>query len=142
VGAHRRRPDRRGDGRRGENGKPSGRGLKSLDFGFLFARLIKTFGFKHDEVLKMPIKRFWFYNKQVERMAAEEDLRMIELLAAVTSSEAYGKKLEDLRNIKGEIYVLMPETPTLVLDGNDEMDPEFDRAAFHALKAKIAAQVR
>jgi hypothetical protein len=91
----------------------------------------------------MPIKRFWFYHKQVDRLAAEEDLRMLNLLAAVTSSEAYGNTVEKLRRSMGEIYVMMPVQNTLVVvDGKvEELDPEYDRGALLALKRHCTRKV-
>lgn len=90
----------------------------------------------------MPVKRFWFYNRQVDRLAAEEDLRMINLLVAVTSSEAYGKAVEGLRKSMGEIYVAMPVHHTMTVNGDDgEMDPEFDRSALLALKRHCTRKV-
>jgi hypothetical protein len=110
--------------------------------------VVKTFGFSHEYVLKMPVKRFWFYTKQVDRLAADEDLRMLSLLGAVTSSEGYKQRFDYLTKAVGEISVLMPEDPVFNLDEDgqpvdtSEMDPEFDRAAFHAFKEKLASQAR
>lgn len=84
----------------------------------------------------MPVKRFWFYNKQVDRLAAEEDLRMINLLASVTSGEAYGKAIDNLRKQMGEIHVIVPVARTF---NADEIDPEFERDKLRALKMKIRA---
>lgn len=89
----------------------------------------------------MPAKRFWFYNKQVDRLAAEEDLRMINLLASVTSGDAYGKATENLRKQMGEIVVLVPVSSTLIID-DGKRDPQFDRAAFLALKVNAARPKR
>lgn len=88
----------------------------------------------------MPVKRFWFYNKQVDRLAAEESLRHVEIMAAVTSSETYSALLSKLQRQMGEIYVAAPGTNSLdtqSLDG--ELDPEFDREGLRRLKARHCA---
>lgn len=83
----------------------------------------------------MPIKRFWFYNKQVDRVRAEEDLRMISLLAAATSGEAYEKAIEGLEKQLGKIVVMVPVATTLEVNG---LDAEYERAKLLALKASIS----
>lgn len=84
----------------------------------------------------MPIKRFWFYNKQVDRLAAEADLRMINLLASVTSGEAYGKAVENLRQQMGQISVVVPVVRSF---NADERDPTFERDKLRALKQSLSA---
>lgn len=86
----------------------------------------------------MPVKRFWFYNRQVDRIAAEESLRFIDLLAAVTSKEAYGERVKALEKQMGEIYVLVPEETTLEV--NSGLDPEFQVDKLKALQMKIRDQ--
>lgn len=93
------------------------------------------FGFSHEAVLQMPIKRFWFYNKQADRVRAEEDLRMINLLASVTSKDAYESALNGLYRQMGEIIVKAPGSEMLDVDGPD---PEYERDKLLALKASLA----
>lgn len=86
----------------------------------------------------MSIRRFWFYNKQVDRLEAEQNLRTIYLLGSVTSQEGFEKQVESLHTQMGEIFVYAPTTTTYVVDeNNDELDPEFDRAGLEALRARI-----
>lgn len=85
----------------------------------------------------MPVKRFWFYNKQVDRLAAEDDLRTLHLLGSATSNDAYKKAHEGLRKQMGEIFVIAPEASTLVIntETTNEPDPAFNRAGLHALRS-------
>lgn len=89
----------------------------------------------------MPIKVFWYLNKQVDRLRAEEELRQASILAAITSQEGYEKALENLRGQLGEIAVFEPSVTTLNLDAatDEGLDPEFDRAGLMALKARHCA---
>lgn len=98
---------------------------------------MRVFGIDHDRLLSWPIKRFWFYNKMVDRVRAEEDLRLVHLLASATSGEAYGKAIEGLERQMGEIVVLMPVSNTFDVDGPD---PEYERGKLLNLKAKLARQ--
>jgi hypothetical protein len=82
----------------------------------------------------MPAKRFWFYNNQVERMMAEQDLRTLELLALSHSGEGIQKAFERLVAERGQIFVYQPIEKQLNLD-DDSLDPEFNRDGLAALKA-------
>lgn len=86
----------------------------------------------------MPLKRFWFYSRQVDRLAAEESLRMLNLLASATSGEAYSQTVEKLQQQMGQIYVSQPTAQSLAVVDENGLDPEFDKASLLALKAKLA----
>lgn len=80
------------------------------------------------------MRRFWFYSNQADRVQAEEDLRVLRLLASAPSAETIEKVSKDLSETRGKIYVYAP--PSRTLDMDDGLDPEFDRAALQALKAQ------
>lgn len=88
-----------------------------------------------EELLKTPIKRFWFLHRHVDRIRAESDIRQLNLLGAVTAQDSFNKAHEDLRRSLGEIVVLEPVAPTLNLDPH-QRDPEFDAAGMAALMLK------
>lgn len=77
-------------------------------------------------------------NRQIDRIEAERDLKQIQLLAAAGSADGYNKLVEQMNNTVGKIVVYEPSIKRLNLD-DDSPDPEFDRAAFEALKAKVRA---
>lgn len=87
----------------------------------------------------MPLRHFWFLNKQIDRLNAEDDMRQLNLIVATNSSEGI-QQIQELLNkqigtvAKFERKVLSAED----IDPN-ELDPEFDRAGFQALKASLAA---
>lgn len=99
----------------------------------MFARVLREFGFTWDELAKLSIKKFWFLNRSIDRLRSEEDLRRIQLMASVGSSEAYSSALNSLQTQMGTIAVMEDKRTVLVLDENG-MDPEFDRAGLRALK--------
>lgn len=89
--------------------------------------------------MAMPIRRFWFMSNMVERLWAERDLRQIQLMAAVGSSEGFKTAIESLQKERGIIYVWEQTAPeVLKLDPKTGLDPEFNRSALHALRRKGA----
>lgn len=87
----------------------------------------------------LGLKRFWFLVNQIDRIEAAGRLNHIEMLASVTSEKTYAAAREDYKSKVGKIFVWTPATPKeLVVDPETGLDPEFDRAALRALKAKIA----
>lgn len=102
----------------------------------MFARVLREYGFTWDELAKLSIKRFWFLNRSIDRLRAEEDLRRIQLLASVGSSEAYKSATEHLDAQMGTIAVMEDKRTELVLDDNGQ-DPEFDRAGLQKLKMML-----
>jgi len=82
----------------------------------------------------MPLKRFWFYNKNINRIWAERDLRMLKLMAHSHSGESITSMSEELVSERGEIHIYQPVIRQLDLT-DDSLDPEFDRAGLEALKA-------
>jgi hypothetical protein len=89
----------------------------------------------------MPIKRFWFYNKNVDRILADRDMRMLNLMAYSHSGEGIQKVSAELLRERGEIFIYQPVIQQLDLD-EDAVDPEFDRAGLEALRARIRQPVK
>lgn len=93
-----------------------------------------------DEVLALPLRRFWFVSNMIDRLRAEKDLRQLQLLASVGTKEAYTQTVKTLTEWAGTVYVFEKELPTVVrIDPETGLDPEFDREGLRALKMKIAA---
>lgn len=90
-----------------------------------------------DDILNLPLKRFWFLANQVDRIRAEEDMRQLQLLACAQSSEGFESAVESLRTQMGQIYVWKPEPATLEfqIDATTGSDPTFDRAGLQRLRA-------
>jgi len=102
---------------------------------------MKEFGIAWDDLMAMPIKRFWFLSNQVERLWAERDLRQAHILAGVGSQKGFEFLTDNLRKELGTVYVWEQQSPgTLVLDPKTGLDTQFDRAGLQALKAKTRKQ--
>jgi hypothetical protein len=86
--------------------------------------------------MKMPLKFFWLYVRMVERLEADEDIRMLALMTYSQTGEGIKEIHERLSELRGQIQVYQPEVQTLNLD-DDSLDPTFDKAALDALKASI-----
>lgn len=105
--------------------------------GFLFAKVMREFGYRFDELLNLGIHRFWFLVATVERLRAEEDLRQIDLMMSVAGGETVKKQVELLQQEMGIVYEWTKPDPTVLrVDPETGLDPEFDRAGLHSLKGK------
>lgn len=88
--------------------------------------------------MKLPVRKFWFYHRQISRLRAEEDRRMLGVLGSAQSSDYYQKLAKQLDEEIGEIYVFEPTVKTMVVTQDDnQMDPEYDRAGVRALFANL-----
>jgi hypothetical protein len=94
-----------------------------------------------DELMALPIKRFWFLANQVDRIRAERDLRQLQMLGSATSLEAYKMANEHLNGQVGQVYVWAPVAPgEIKINPDTGLDAEFDRAGLDMLKAKYGRQ--
>lgn len=51
----------------------------------------------------MPLKTFWCFSKNIDRLLAELDLRTLQIMASAQSGEAYGNLVERLQKQVGTI---------------------------------------
>ena len=98
--------------------------------------MIETFGFSHEAAVTMPIKRFWFYHRQVDRIRAEKDIRMLHVLAGVTSQEGVTKLQERLSEQVGKLLVYQPIGRSLDINSNDA-EAGLNRDQLERLRANI-----
>lgn len=84
------------------------------------------------------MRRFWFLNRQIDRLEAATGLSQISILASATSPESYQQAVEGMKRVVGEIAVVEPSVSYLDMD-DGKMDPEFDRDGLLALKSKSRA---
>lgn len=56
-----------------------------------------------DQVLATPIRLFWLLNKNIDRLNAEDDMRMLMIMGSHTSSEAFQTLQEALAKRVGKI---------------------------------------
>lgn len=74
----------------------------------------------------MPLKTFWLYSKNIDRILSEVDLRQLQLVASATSSEAYGSMQANLRKQIGMIVKVKAQ---------DTQEEQLDRGGLADLKA-------
>lgn len=99
---------------------------------------MRFYAISFDDLLRAPLKRFWFLLRQIDRLHAEDDLRMIRAAASASSSESYEAASKHLTEQLGDVFVF-EEVKKIVIDPKTGLDPEFDRAGLHALKAALQA---
>jgi len=81
---------------------------------------------KFQDVMRLPLKTFWLYSKNIDRILSEVDLRQLQLVASATSSEAYGSMQESLRKQLGMIVKVKAQ---------DAQEEKLDRGGLADLKA-------
>ena len=83
-----------------------------------YARVMHHYHLPHREIMRLPIRTFWFLNSAVGRIQAELNLRMLQVFASSQSNEGYEEIRKALINEQG---FLMKEAPTLDLDGLNQL---------------------
>lgn len=76
----------------------------------------------YEEVRKLPLRTFWSYNRQIDRLRAEEDQRQLRVAVATQNGEAATALIEALR---------------LELDAPVVVEKKFDAAKFAELQARF-----
>lgn len=90
-----------------------------------------------EELMQIPLKRFWFLANQVDRLRAEQEIRQLQLLGSAQSGDAYKEAIKALKNEMGTVFVWSKNESTEIrIDPKTGLDPEFDRAGLQALKKK------
>jgi Na+/phosphate symporter len=56
----------------------------------------------YQEVLKLPLKTFWALNRQLDRLRAEEEQRLLRVLSSAQSAESATQLQQELRQQIGE----------------------------------------
>ena len=87
-----------------------------------------------EQVSEMPYRRFTFLNRCVDRIGAEQDIRTLRVLAAVTSGENYAQQMDVLEKNLGEIVRFKRKHITATTLDINTPDPAFDREGLHALR--------
>lgn len=77
----------------------------------------------YEEVRKLPLRTFWSFNRQIDRLRAERDQRQMRILAAVQGPESAANLIESLR---------------LELDAPVVIEKRFDAEKFRELQERFA----
>lgn len=93
------------------------------------------------QVLGLPKKRFFWLERQADRLAAGRDRRMLNILSAAgsTSQEVIESVLKRLDEEEGVIYEFGAFVPAPMVLTEEGLDPAFDREGLRALKARHGA---
>ena len=83
-------------------------------------------------MLKLPIKHFWLLNKNIDRLAAEEDQRQLMLLVAAQSEKGHDAFVENARKTIGDVVVY--DEDALAQEQIARAEAERDREGLMALK--------
>ncbi|MCP1540057.1 hypothetical protein [Methylorubrum extorquens] len=78
----------------------------------------------------MPLKTFWLFSKNIDRLQAELDLRLLQVMSAASSGEAYGALIERLQRQVGTIVRQSPDAIAEIAQ-----EEQLDRAGLAELKA-------
>ena len=65
--------------------------------------MVKFYGIDLNKVLQLPIKRFWLLHQNVDRIQAEQDLRLVKVFAYAQSEDGFKALVEDLQKQMGKV---------------------------------------
>jgi hypothetical protein len=82
---------------------------------------MRFYGLSDERLLKMPLRRFWLLNKNIDRLRAEEDLRMLSVALHAASGESAGDLSEKLMKQMGTV-VEFDEAKRALTQANAERD--------------------
>lgn len=72
------------------------------------------YGLSPTEVLSMPVKRFWLFDKNVSRIEAMESIQTLDLMVSSRDNDNY----KDMhRRLQQQLGVVVLETPKLDSEG-------------------------
>lgn len=90
-----------------------------------------------EQILKMPVTRFWLLNRSIDRISAERDLRLARVMGSITSQEGAEALFERLDQEMGKIAVFN-ESIRAKLQERDRSKQalriDFDRDGLHGLR--------
>ena len=66
----------------------------------------------------MPLKLFWMMHKSIDRLTAEEDMRLAMTLISSESGEGFSSLMDNLRKQMGKVVVI-DEVKTAFLEKHD-----------------------
>jgi hypothetical protein len=72
-----------------------------MDFAYIFSKFCWFYRMTDQQVLGMPLRRFWTMYWQIERIEAEDSIRRVSDLASTNSKEMLKGRLEDLEHQLG-----------------------------------------
>jgi hypothetical protein len=111
--------------------------------GYFIAKMAMFYSMPVNSVLALNKSVFFWMLRQSERLEAEQDIRMLGLLAAVNGSkESFDGVWNRLQTKVGLVIEFGSRDSQEVMNidaPDDGLDPEFDRAALRALKARHGA---
>lgn len=85
--------------------------------------------------LELPVRHFWFLVNQLERLKAEDNRDLLDILASAQSGEGYKAAREASDSVIGKVYYRQSQMPKqVVIDDVTGLDPDFDIQGLHALK--------
>lgn len=74
----------------------------------------------------MPVRRFWVMNNNIEKIQAQQNLRLLSLMNGSQSKEGSEQLIEHLNGELGDVVVYE--------NGGVDLEPELDREGLEALR--------
>lgn len=88
---------------------------------------MRFYGMSDRQLMEMPVTRFWLLNRSVDRIAAEESIRLAQVAGAVQSGDSYTTLMTALRSQMGKVMEIENLDQEQLVEGPD-------RAGLAALK--------
>lgn len=63
---------------------------------------------KFEDVLSIPISRFWFLSDNMERIEAEKNISLLTTIACSRHSESMESRMDNLKQSLGQVVIRKP----------------------------------
>lgn len=98
----------------------------------MFSRFVRFYSVSDRETLDMPAMRFWLMNRNIDRIAGEESIRLLDIGIGAQSGDGYKTMTKMYREHMGNV-VQYSGGPPIIFDPNDGIE-EPDRGGLAALR--------
>lgn len=72
---------------------------------------MQFYGQSYMQMMDLPIKAFWLMNKNIDRIAARQDMRRLSIAMCAQSSEAANQLRDSLNAESGTVVKMEAESP-------------------------------
>lgn len=80
---------------------------------YLVCRVSRFYGMTYRDVMTLPVRMFWVMVDCIDRLRAEEELRVVGVQLGVQSAEGHRQLVERLHRERGEPVTYSPLAPHL-----------------------------
>lgn len=92
---------------------------ETLDFGYIFCRVMRFYAMTHQDVMALPMKTFWLMSDCIVRLSAESEMRQ---LSVMTASQQGGEAVTaTMQRLSAEIGLVVLQRPERDVAGLEQL---------------------